>query len=43
MNSDRAVGQKVLGSKKTVDKSGGGKISVLVKALHEHIIVKKCV
>jgi hypothetical protein len=35
----RAVGQKVVGLQTTVEKSRCGKISFIVKALHESIIV----
>ena len=35
----RAVGKKIVASQTTVDKGRGGKISFIVKALHESIIV----
>jgi hypothetical protein len=35
----RAAGRKVVGSQTPVDKSRGGKISFIVKALHESIII----
>lgn len=35
----RAAGQEVVGMQTTVDMSRGAKISFIVKALHEYIIV----
>jgi hypothetical protein len=38
----RAVGYQVVGSQTTLDKSRGGKISFIVKALNESIVVFVC-